>query len=458
MIQFQFSYRKKGGAEELLQIAFPLIVSYACDTVMMFCDRLFLSKLSSEHMSAAMAGGLSAFMCSTFFVGLLAYTTAMVAQRLGAGKQHMCPVVTSQGLLVALAAYPVLLLLIPLGKLLFGAAELNPAQLTLQSEYFELMMWGSLIPLLRNPLSNFFSGVGRTRIVMLAAMVSMITNVGLNYMLIFGKFGFPALGIRGAAIGTILAGVAGVVVLATSYLGKKNRGDFHVIEGLRWDRRLMGELLRLGTPSGAELFFNLTAFTALITLFHAQGAIAASAITITFNWDLVGFTPLLGINVAVTSLVGRYVGKKQLSNAHRAVISGLWLACGYMFCLMVLFALAPGPLVDLFRPSETSDTWKDIRPMAVVMVQFISLYLLADAVNVVFIGALRGAGDTFWTMVLSAVNHWMLLAITYVSLEVFDVSAVTAWVILVFSLWGLTSIVVLRYYKGNWRERALTLT
>jgi MATE family multidrug resistance protein len=458
MMRILISYRKPGGIKALLQIAFPLIVSYACDTVMMFCDRLFLSKLSGNHMSAAMAGGLAAFMCSTFFVGLIAYTTAMTAQRFGAEKPERCGAITAQGGIVALAAYPVMLAMVPPVTYLFGAAGLSPAQQTLQSGYYRLLMWGALAPLFRAVLSNFFSGIGRTRVVMLAAVVSMTANVGLNYVLIFGKLGFPALGINGAAIGTIIAGALGVAILAVAYLRRQNREAFGVVKGFGWDRRLMSELLRLGTPSGVELFLNLLALTALVTLFHARGAVVASAVTITFNWDMVGFIPMLGVNVAVTSLVGRYVGKKQLDTAHRAVNSGLWLACGYMFCLMGLFVLAPGPLVDLFRPSEPPPSWPESRAMAVVMVQFISVYLLADAVSVVFSGALRGAGDTFWTMIISVANHWMLAGVTFVTLNVLEASAVTGWVALVISLWVMTTILVYRYYRGGWRDRALALT
>jgi multidrug resistance protein, MATE family len=451
------SYRKSGGIKELLQIAFPLIVSYACDTVMMFCDRLFLSRLSGDHMSAAMAGGLTAFMCTTFFIGIIGYTTAMAAQQLGAGRPERCGAVTAQGGIVALIAYPIMPALIPLVTHLFAEAGLHPTQLSLQTGYFGLLMWGSLVPLLRAVLSNFFSGVGRTRVVMLAAVVSMSTNVGLNYVLIFGKLGFPALGINGAAIGTIVAGALGLLILIAAYLRRENREMFQVVSGMRWNRGLISELIRLGTPSGVELFLNLVAFTVLVTLFHARGETVASAVTITFNWDMVGFIPLLGVNVAVTSLVGRYVGKKQLDTAHRAVNSGLWLGCGYMFCLMVLFLLAPGPLVDLFRPSETGTSWQESRTMAVVMVQFISVYLLADAVSVVFSGALRGAGDTFWTMVISVANHWLLAAVTYISLNVLETTAVTAWAALVLTLWIMTSILALRYYRGNWRKRALQL-
>ena len=448
---------KEGGALELLRIAAPLIVSYTCDTIMLFTDRLFLSRLSSAHMSAAMTGGLSAFMFSTFFVGLIGYTTAMVAQRLGAGKTMLCATVATQGGIVALGAYPVLLLLIPVGTALFEMSGIHDSELTLQSGYFRILMMGSVIPLLRSSLSNFFSGIGRTRLVMLAAVVSMVINVGLNYVLIFGKLGMPALGINGAALGTIIAGAVGVATLAVSYFRKSNQREFKVFEGLRFDKSLMRELWRLGAPSGVELFLNLLAFTALIMIFHAQGLVVAAAVTITFNWDMVAFIPLLGINVGVTTLVGRYVGKKDLNIAHRSMRSGLLLAIGYMAGLMILFASVPEALVMVFKPTQVGAEWKAIQPLAVQMVQLISIYLLADAVMIVFSGALRGAGDTFWTMVLSVSIHWVLVAVTFAGFYVLGLQPLSTWLVVITTLCMLSVVYVLRYYKGGWRKKALTL-
>ena len=447
----------EGGALELLRIAAPLIASYTCDTVMLFTDRLFLSRLGGEHMSAAMAGGLSAFMFSTFFVGLIGYTTAMVAQRYGAGKKELCAAAATQGGIVALLAYPVLLLLIVPGKKLFAYSGVDVRELELQSIYFGILMLGSVLPLLRSSLANFFSGIGRTRLVMLAAVVSMTINVGLNYVLIFGKFGFPKLGIVGAAYGTIIAGGVGVLVLVASYFRKKNQVEFDVVSGFRFHPGLMKELWRLGTPSGIELFLNLLGFTLLIMIFHGQGLAVASAVTITFNWDMVAFIPLLGINVGVTTLVGRYVGRKDLATAHKSMKSGLVLAITYVAGLIVLFALSPTPLVNLFRPANTGAHWDQIQPLAVDMVQLISIYLLADAITIVFSGALRGAGDTFWNMIVSASIHWLLVAVTFVCFHVLSMSPLNTWIAVIVFFCMMAGLYAIRYYKGGWREKALKL-
>ena len=451
-------FRGRGSARELLGVAMPLIISYASDTVMTFTDRLFLSRLSSDHMSAAMGGGMSSFTLSTFFVGLLSYATSMVAQRYGAQRTSFCSRITTQSLIVAVLAYPVMLALIPLGHAYFHWMGIGAGQLALQETYFDILMYGALISLLRGALTGFFSGVGRTRLIMLASLAAMVLDVGLNCVLVFGKLGFPALGIRGAAFGTLIAGAAGLGIMAWAYLARGNRRAFAVGDSFAFDPRLMKELWRLGTPSGLDLSLNLVAFTTLITLFHACSPSVAAAATITFNWDSVSFIPLLGINVGVTSLVGRYAGAGDLPTAHRATMSGLWLACGYSLLFGIVFVSVPGVLVDVFQPSSANGLWPQTRETAIFMVRLISIYVLADAVSQVYSGALRGVGDTLVTMLLSVAVHWLLTGVAYVALRVLHWSPEASWVAVVVSLIVLALAYYARYRFGNWRSRALRLS
>jgi MATE family multidrug resistance protein len=451
-------FKGPGGAKELLGVAMPLVASYACDTVMMFTDRLFLSRLGSENMSAALAGGLSAFMFGTFFVGLLGYATSMVAQRFGAGRPAVCSLITTQSMLVALAAFPILLACIPLGHVYFQKVGIDAKQMALQRVYFDIIMMGQLASLLRSALGGFFSGVGRTRLIMMASVVSMVANVGINYVLIFGKLGMPPMGIRGAAIGTVIAGFLGLAVLLAAYFSRRIRQDFFIRQSFSFNARLMKELWRLGTPSGLELFLNLLAFTTLISLFHSRGPAVAAAISITFNWDAVSFVPLLGVNVGVTSLVGRYAGAGDLPTAHKATLSGLLLACSYTAILIVVFFSIPQILVDFFAPAQAGPGWQDTRDMAAFMVRLISLYLFADAVTIVFSGALRGVGDTLVTMILSVSVHWLLTGIAFLVLHVLHLSARTSWAVVVVAIFMLAFSYYARYRFGNWQTRAIALS
>ncbi len=441
-----------GGIRELLAIALPMVVSHACDTVMVFTDRLFLSQLGSVHMNASMAGGLTCFMAMTFFIGLIGYTTALVGQHLGASQKRQCAKATAQAFLIALAAYPLILLSRPLIYLAFSKSGIPAEQLTLQTSYFNILIYGTVITLLRICLSSFFSGIGRTRIVMMSALIAMVVNVAMNYVLIFGKLGLPALGIKGAAYGTITGSICGLSVMATVYFGPTIKREFCVIRALRFDRKIMAQLLKFGYPAGIEMFLNLVAFNGLILAFHAHSPVTATAVTIMFNWDMVAFVPLIGLEIAVMSLVGRYMGAQQSDIAHRATMSGLKSGWVYSACILMLFVFLPEELVALFRPQLADNVFSEAMPMAVRMIRITSLYVMIDSVILVFSGALRGAGDTFWAMCVSVGLHWLLVAILSVLLYGMKLSPETTWFALVLVFLAFSSLFYLRYRSGKWRH------
>lgn len=441
-----------GGVREMLALAVPMVASNACDTVMTFTDRLFLSRLGAEHMNASMAGGLTCFMMTTFFIGLTGYSTALVAQYLGAGRKPQCAVTVTQALIISVLAFPVILACRPLGHALFAKTGIAPSQLVLQKQFFDILLLGVGLALVRNTLSSFFSGIGRTRIVMLSAVTAMSVNMVVNYVLVFGKLGFPALGIRGSACGTIVGGTCALLVLLAGYLSPRNRRDFSLASSLRFDGAVMAKLLRFGSPGGLELFLNLLAFNIMILTFHSQGRAAATAVTIVFNWDMVSFIPLIGVNIGVTSLVGRYMGAGSPDTAHRATMSGLKMAWLYAACTLFTFSCFPEPLVHVFSPKGSGELFLQAAPMAVFMLRLASLYVLADAMNLVFSGALRGAGDTLWAMTISVGLHWVLVAAVFVMLHGMGLSVQSAWVALVCVILSFSGLFSLRYYGGKWRS------
>lgn len=438
---------------EIITIALPMLVSFACDTVMTFTDRMFLSRLEPELMIAAMAGGLSVFVMMAFVLGLTGYVTALAGQYLGSGQPRRCSVVLTQAVFVIVVSYPLIVLLRPLGHAVFDAVGLAAQQLEPQKRYFDVLLLGTIFSLLRHALSSFFSGIGKTRIVMIAAIVTMTVNIGVNYVLIFGKWGIPAMGITGAAIGTIVGAACGCLVLLVEYLGPRIRETYGVFESLRYDPVVMGKLLRFGYPAGIEFLLNLIAFDALILMFHAVDEITATAATIMFNWDMVSFVPLIGIEIAVTSLVGRYMGAGNPGIAEKAAYSGVKLGLLYSAMVLVLFVGLPHTLADFFQPQDLTDpVFVQARPLAVFMIRIAAFYVLVQAFFVVIIGALRGAGDTHWAMRFSVSVHWIIAGLTGVTLHVFGWTPQAAWVALVLAFISTSFWLYRRFREGRWKS------
>lgn len=432
-------------------VALPMVVSLSCDTVMTFTDRWFVSRLGTNAMNAVFMGGLAAFASQTFFAGLIGYSTALVAQEYGAERRERCVRATYQALILALVAWPLMLPLVPAGSALFPHLGLPPAQLPDQTRYFSLLLLGSGLGLLRGAFSGFFSGLGRTRVVMLASLLSMVTNVGLVWALVFGRCGLPALGVTGAALGTVAASAVGVLALAATFFSSRGRGSLGPPPKFGFDPSLFGELLRKGTPAGLEFFLNMLSFQVMVVLFQRSSETGATAATIMFNWDMVSFVPLVGVEIGVTSLVGRYYGARNFAAVRRTLRSGLKL--GWLFSALVLLAFVafPGVLVDVFRGDPPTAAFSNARTLAISMVRIASIYVGIEAVMLVFSGALRGVGDTLFTMLASTGLHWLLVLALFVTLEVLGLSPLAGWMVLVGTFFLFPLVLGLRWRRGIWR-------
>ena len=403
-------------------------------------------------MNAALGAGAVQLALITFFTGAISYTTAMVAQRLGAKKHRDCAKVFMQAIYLSFICVPLLYLSIPLGHIIFGMENLPADQLQYQKTYFNILMFGGIINLVRNAAPCFFSGIGETKIVMQAAFVGMIINVVCNFFLIYGAGPIPAMGIAGAAYGTLIGNFVSTVILFARFFSTRHSFAF--------SKPLTVELLKKGIPSGVEMFLNMAAFQLLILMFHALGPESATASSIMFNWDMVAYVPLIGLEVASTSLVGRYVGAKEGAAATRSTYSGLRIGWAYSALIGMLFIFLPGVLADIFRPDANAGAsaisiFENARPMSLFMLRFAALYIFVEVLLVIYAGALRGAGDTLWVMFASALMNWFVAGALYVTAYVFHLPAHYAW-IAVGAVYSTAPLFFLyRWKSGKWRKHLL---
>ena len=454
-------FKKNGDVKDVLVVALPMLLSMSFDTIMTFIDRLFLSKLGPAEMNAALGAGAVQLALTMFFTGAISYTTAMVAQRLGAKKTYDCARVFMQAVYLSLISVPLLYLTIPLGHLAFGMEHLPADQLEYQKTYFNILMFGGVINLVRNAAPCFFSGIGETKIVMKAAFVGMIVNVACNFVLIYGLGPIPALGVAGAAYGTLIGNLVSTVILFAKFFAKSCNSRFNTRSSFAFSWPLTRELLQKGIPSGVEMFLNMSAFQLMILMFHALGPDAATASSVMFNWDMVAYVPLMGLEVASTSLVGRYVGARDAAAATRSTYSGLKLGWGYSLLMGVFFVFLPGVLTDIFRPdmaeasAEAIAIFDAARPMSIFMLRIATFYIFVEVLLVVYAGALRGAGDTVWVMFTCAIMNWCVSGALYVAAYIFHLPAHYAWIAVVAVYSTAPVIFWWRWKSGKWRKHVM---
>ncbi|MEM7034532.1 MAG: MATE family efflux transporter, partial [Chloroflexota bacterium] len=296
---------------QILKIATPIVISRASYMVMLFIDRLFLSRVGKLELAASMSGGLTSFVVSSFFVGLVGYVTALVAQYYGADRHKMCTRATTQSLYVGVASYPILLACIPFVRYVFELTGQDPALSSLSTIYAKILLAGSIFLILRTALGSFFIGIGKTRVVMIANSIGAFASIPLNYMFIFGKLGLPAMGIQGAAIGTVCGSFIVFAILLSYYINAISQAPYQVENPLQFSPDVMRRLFKFGLPAGVEPFLNWFAFNVFVQIMHSYGSDTAAASTIAFNWDAVVFVPMIGLSVAATTISGQYIGAKD---------------------------------------------------------------------------------------------------------------------------------------------------
>jgi MATE family multidrug resistance protein len=379
-----------------------------------------------------------------------------VAQNDGAGNKRSCARATAQSIRLAFVGWPLLILMIPLVKLFFESLGHLPEQVDLEMTYLRILIYGSIFGLLRHALAGFFIGLGRTRVVMIANLIGMLVNIPANWILIFGKFGIPAMGIAGAAIGTLLGSVTIMLILLFIYLSPAYRSEFGTATEIGFDKRIAKILVKYGTPAGIETFLNVAAFNFFVQLMFSYGPDTAAAVTIAFNYDMLAFIPMLGLGFAATTLTGRYVGAQNIPGAERSTLLTMLVAWSFASILVVLFVLGAKPLVAIFA-SSLEGGGSDVAELAVTMLRLAAIYILADATQLIFAGALRGAGDTKFVMRLSVVMHWFFAGIAWYAIKVAVISPVSMWVIFICFVMSLGIAMYLRYRFGKWREMSLVV-
>tara|TARA_R110001592_G_scaffold363248_6_gene682319 strand:- start:13280 stop:14647 length:1368 start_codon:yes stop_codon:yes gene_type:complete len=435
---------------ELMRLATPMVVSQGAFAVMVFCDRWFLSFLDATHMAAAMGGGVASFFCISLFMGVITYANAIVAQYYGAGELEKCPRVVSQGLIIAAACTPALVLIGLYGDDAFHLLGHEPAQVALESLYFQILMTVSFFSLVKACFASYFAGLGRTRVIMVADVLSVLLNIPLSWMLIFGKFGLPQLGIAGAALSTVIASLFGLMLYLKFYFSSAHMRQFQVGKSFRLDRGIMRRYLRLGFPAGLESFLNMGTFNMFLLLFQSYGVVQGAAMSIVFNWDMLSFVPMIGLSISVMSLIGRFVGMRDMDRTNQVISSGFILALGYSGVLVVLFMLFRMELVDVFR--TPGEEFADIRDLAGNMMFGLCTYLLADATIQIAGGTLRGAGDTRWVMATSILLHALMLAAQYFVIVVYELPPMVSWWVFVAMILLLAAAYIIRLLGGRWRE------
>ena len=442
-----------GGYRELFQVAWPLIISMGSFTLMQFCDRMFLAWHSPVSLQAVLPSGMLAFTMISGLMAIANYANTFVAQYFGANDLEGCSRSTAQGVFLALFSFPIYLALIPLGWFVLDHVG-HPAPVVAEEKvYYAIMMVGGVGISLWGAISSFYTGRGLTRVTMVANIIGNGLNIVLDYAMIFGKWGFPEWGIRGAAWATVIAGFVGPGILFVLYFSRKNHRQFSTRTTFYFDRRLFKRLIRFGFPSGMHLMLDVAAFSVFILFTGRMGELALTASNLALSINNIAFMPLIGISIATSTLVGQYQGQGASALAARSTITAVKVATLYITLIGLTFVLFPRFYFSLFTEYGGADlSLEALLPMGRWLLVIMALWGVIDASHLVLSGALKGAGDTKFVMYYSLAMAWgVLVGGLIVIVLVLDLGIYWAWGWTAFYIFVLSLGYMLRFKQGAWK-------
>ncbi len=444
--------QEPGGYRELLGVAYPLILSTASSTVMQFINRVFLAHYSPDALAACVPGGILSFSFLCFFMGTATYTNAFVSQYHGKGKTASVSVAMWQGVLLALASSLVLVMLTPAGFYIIDHSGHAAAVRALEKPYFAILNLFAVLPVVNTALAAFFIGRGRTRTTLAVNLAGNAFCVLASWLLIFGAGPVPAGGIRGAAWASVLAQALMMGLYVALIFSGENRRRYRTLRLAGAHGGMFARLVKYGAPNGVGFFLDVASFGVFIFLIGGMDEISLAASNIIASINMIAFMPVIGLGLATLTLVGKYIGMGQPDTSVKVAYRAVRLALCYALAAGASFALFPGLFINIFGSGDAaaySEILARSRPVMLVL----AVFVLFDAVGMIFADALRGAGDTRFQMLGASAAAWLLFVPgTWYIVHKAGGELIHAWAWGGFYVFLLAVFFTLRFRSGLWRK------
>jgi MATE family multidrug resistance protein len=491
---------KERALREMMIIALPSVATMASYTAMQFFDRLMVKDIGPDpiYLAAQGNGAIATWTLLTFCVGMISIVNSFVSQNLGAGKAERGSAYAWNGMWIGVGYWFVVMLpaaaVAPWMLRVFGhEQELYELELS----YATIVIGGSLFTLLAKAIHNYFFGMHRPGVVMVAAVAGNLTNVFLNVLFIFGAdgppvrwpgdevfasiagfCGIPAMGLAGAAIATVIGTLIEFAIPMVIFVGGGMSREFGTRAAWRPEFSKMRDIARVGWPAGMMFINELVCWAYLMTflvgeagrraVLHTGGTAEAATEAATMantagfaalQWMHLSFMPTVGLSIATQAVVGKAIGEGDPDKAARRAWLGLKLAVGYMGFCALMFVLFRHELIGLFVNPDTPMEQKEaiLRLGGQVMIAA-AVFQVFDAVAIVMSAALRGAGDTVWPGVATIILSWVSIVGLghFLMWTVPGLGSIGPWIGASGYIVLLGVVLLIRFMSGRWRSIRLS--
>jgi len=438
---------RRGNLREVGLLAYPVILTQLSATVMGIVDSAMVGRIGATELAAVGFAGVWSWTVFCFFFGTASGIQTFVAQADGAGRQRECGSWAWQGLYViaptTLLSAAVVWLAAPTLLAWLGPSE------GLQEEalsYLRPRLLGISGIAIAFVWISFFRGTGDTRTPLYAAVTANLVNAVLDYGLIFGKLGLPAWEVAGAGAATAVGEWVYAAFLAVAFHRSALARRF-ATQFARPDPSQIRRFVRTGMPIGGQWTIDMASFAVFTTLVARMGDVQMAASQAFVMLLSMSFMQAIGISVAGSTLVGRYIGAKDIPAATQSFHSSQKFAGILGGAIAVLFLAVPELLMRVF----TADL--EVIALGVPLVRLGALFQLLDAFGIVASGSLRGAGDTRWPFLAQSALAWgLFVPLAYLLGVTLEGGLVSAWIGGTIYVLVLSATLVWRFRSGAWQR------
>lgn len=433
---------------KVVALAWPTIGEQILQTMLGIFNQMIVGSLGM----VAVAGiGLAEQIIQFLTVAFAAFTvgtTALVARCIGGGQREQAERATKQSLLLVTAIGVVIATLAFFGaraglRLMDAQPDVMPVALP----YMRVVAISTVFMAISLVANGAMRGAGDTRTPLYIALLMNAVNIGLNYGLVFGNFGLPRLGTLGSAYASLTARFIGASLglLALTRRRTVLRVDF--TRDWRPDTSIMKRVMTIGVPAAFEQLIQRSGMMAYTRIVTGLGTAAYAAHRIALNVESMSYMPGMGFSTAATTLVGQGLGARKPRTAEAAGRE-TWLFATYIMTVMgLVFFFFSRSLCGLFIKNAPQVT-----ALAALVLKVEAIAQPAQATGMVMSGALRGAGDTFWTMVNVSVGIWCVrLPVAWILARYTPLGLVGAWIAMTVDLWVRGGLMLRRFLTGRWK-------
>ena len=387
-------------SSQIFQIALPIIGGMMSQNILNLVDAAMVGQLGSTPLAAVGLASFINFVAAAIFMGMAAGVQAMVARRIGEGRDSEAANPLN-GALVAIfvAAIPMTLILTHYSHDIMQLVNDDPGVVEHGVAYLDARLIGIMAVGMNFSFRGYLSAIKMTQFYFKTLIIMHSLNILLNYLLIFGNWGFPELGTQGAGLGTSLSMIGGTLLyffLTIKYTGQYGFG-LHLPH-----KETFVQVIKISLPSSAQQLFFALGFTTLFWIVGQIGTAELAAANVLTTLTLVAILPSIAFGMSSATLVGQAIGRKDIDDAHRWAWDTSKIACIAVSVISLPMFFIPDLLLGIFLHEP------EVIEIARVPLQLVGIAIIIDAVNLVLMSSLQGAGATKITMVVGVVSQWFV--------------------------------------------------